>query len=381
MFWRAVVRSDDQGGGDKDWEVAQLDLLKEGVLAGESFSGHERNHVFLNQSREDYVEVSGVSGLDHPGDSRAFAILDYDRDGWPDLAVVNANAPLFQLYRNQMGEREDATGRMVAVRFEGGNRSSDPSDQWSTRDGYGARVLLEIGGGRTLLREHRAGEGLAAQNSATMHIGIGDVERVQRLEVRWPSGRSYDTTAVPAGTLVTAYENPSVSPTGAPFVLTPYGVPAAHRPLMASARLPGLPATSIRAVQQVLPGDRGRLIMYTTVATWCAPCLEELPALNLLRSTFTSGELEIFGVPYDGEETPAALQAWSDLNAPPYRILSELNIEQRDAVVDGALDVLRLEGLPAAIVTDSEGEVLLVRWGPPSISEIRVLLERLGDDQ
>ncbi len=50
-------------------------------------------------------------------------------------------------------------------------------------------------------------------------------------------------------------------------------------------------------------------------------------------------------------------------------------------MIDGALDVLRLKGLPAAIVTDSEGEVLLVRWGPPSISEIRVLLEQLGDDR
>ena len=342
---------------------------------GASFSGHERNHVFLNQDREDYVEVSGISGLDHPGDSRAFAILDYDRDGWPDLAVVNANAPLFQLFRNQMGEREGATGGMVAVRFEGGNRSPGASDRWSTRDGYGARVLLSIGE-RTLLREHHAGEGLGAQNSATLLIGIGDAERANRLEIRWPSGRSYDTTAVPAGTLVTAYENPSDSPTGAPFVLTPYVVPAPRRPLVASAKIP---AWSIRAAQQVLPGGRGRLILYTTVATWCLPCLDELPALNLLRTTFTTGELEIFGVPYDGEETLDAFQAWSDLYTPPYRILSELSIEQRDAVIDGALDALRIEGLPAAIVTDSEGEVLLVRWGPPSISEIRVLLETLGD--
>ncbi len=361
----------------RDFETDLNSQFVERLLLGASFSGHERNHVFLNQGREDYVEVSGVSGLDHPGDSRAFAVLDYDRDGWQDLAVVSANAPLFQLYRNQMGEREGATGGMVAVRFEGGNRSADASDQWSTRDGYGARILLEIGG-RTLLREHRAGEGLAAQNSATMQVGIGDAARAKRLEIRWPSGRSYDTTAVAAGTLVTAYENPSASPTGAPFVLTPYGVPAPRRPLVASARIP---AGSIRAAQQVLPGGRGRLIMYTTIATWCAPCLEELPGLNLLRTTFTTEELEIFGVPYDGEETLDAFQAWSDLNAPPYRILSELSSEQRDAVIDGALDVLRREGLPAAIVTDSEGEVLLVRWGPPSISEIRVLLEGLGDDR
>ena len=351
------------------------------LLSGASFSGDERNHVFLNQGGEDYVEVSGVSGLDHPGDSRAFAVLDYDGDGWQDLAVVSSNAPLFTLYRNQMGEREDATAGMVAVRFEGGNRSSDGSEQWSNRDGYGARALLEMGG-RTLLREQRAGEGLAAQNSATLRVGIGDAERADRLEIRWPSGRSHDTTAVPAGMLVYAYEDPSASPTGAPFVVTPYGEPAAApvapRPVVASRNIS---AASIQAAHQILPGPRGRLIMYTTVATWCVPCLEELPALNLLRATFTTEELEIFGVPYDGEETLETYEAWSQLYEPPYPILSELNSEQRDAVIDGALDALRVEGLPAAIVTDSEGEVLLVRWGPPSISEIRVLLDGLESDR
>ncbi|HIF06718.1 MAG TPA: redoxin domain-containing protein [Gemmatimonadetes bacterium] len=354
----------------------------EQLLLGASFSGHERNHLFLNQDRVDYVEVSGVSGLDHLGDSRAFAVLDYDRDGWHDIAMVNANAPLFTLYRNQMGEREGARGGMVAVRFEGGNRSSAVSDRWSARDGYGAHLLLEIGG-RTLLREHRAGEGLAAQNSATLRVGIGEAERADQLEIRWPSGRSSDTTAVPVGTLVTAYENPSDSPTGTSFVFTPYGVPPtatgappAQRPLVASS---GPPAQSIRAAQQVLPGSRGRLIMYTTVATWCLPCLDELPALNLLRATFPTETLEIFGVPYDEDETLAAHEAWSDLYEPPYQILFELSSEQRESVIGGALDALRVEGLPAAVVTDSEGEVLLVRWGPPSISEIHMLLEGLGD--
>ena len=343
----------------------------ERLKSGASFSGHERNHVFLNQQGEDYVEVSGISGLDHPGDSRAFAILDYDRDGWQDIAVVNANAPLFQLFRNQMGERGDPGG-MVAVRFEGGNQFAAPDSRWSTRDAYGARVVLEVQG-RELLREHRAGEGLAAQNSATLPVGIGNADEVTRLEVRWPSGHRSDTTAVAAGTLVTAYEDPSASPTGAPFVLTPY-LAGGHHPAVASAEAA---KGSIRAVQDVLPGERARLILHTTVATWCAPCLDELPSLNLLRDTFTGEELEIYGVPYDPEETSEVFRAWAERYEPPYRILSELTIEQRDAVINGALDTLRVEGLPAALVTDAEGEVLLVRWGPPSVSELRVLLEGL----
>ena len=369
------MRSDEHGD-DIFYEMDRYSRGIERLESGASFSGHERNHVFLNQNGDNYVEISGVSGLDHPGDSRVFAILDYDRDGWQDVAVVNANAPLFQLYRNQMGERGDPGG-LVSVRFEGGNRSSTANNQWSNRDGYGARVLLEIQG-RRLLREHRAGEGLAAQNSPTLRVGIGDAERATRLEVRWPSGRSHDTTAVPAGTLVTAYEDPSASPTGAPFVLTRYRAPAGHHAVTESVRVAN---GSIRAAQEALPGERARLILYTTVATWCAPCLDELPSLNLLKTTFTSDELEIFGVPYDPEESSDALRAWAERYEPPYRILSELSLEQRGAVIDGALDALRIEGLPAAIVTDTHGDVLLVRWGPPSVSELRVLLEGLVSGQ
>ena len=348
----------------------------ERLKSGASFSGHERNHVFLNQNGEDYVEVSGISGLDHPGDSRAFAVLDYDRDGWQDIAVVNANAPLFQLFRNQMGERGDPGG-MVAVRFEGGNRFAVPNSQWSNRDAYGARVVLRVEG-RELLREHRAGEGLAAQNSATLRVGIGNADEVTRLEVRWPSGRRSDTTAVHAGTLVTAYEDPSASPTGAPFLLTPYLARGEHRAAAASVKVANrsrVAHRSIRAAQDVLPGERARLILYTTVATWCAPCLDELPSLNLLRDTFNGEELEIYGVPYDPEETSEVFSAWVERYEPPYRILSRLTNEQRYSVINGALDALRVEGLPAAVVTDAEGEVLLVRWGPPSVSELRVLLE------
>ena len=368
------MRSDEHPGA-LQLETDLYSRATERLQSGASFSGHERNHVFLNQNGDDYVEVSGISGLDHPGDSRAFAVLDLDRDGWQDIAVVNANAPLFQLFRNQMGERGDA-GRMVAIRFEGGNRFAFPSGEWSSRDAYGARVVLEVQG-RELLREHRAGEGFAAQNSATLHVGIGNAEEATKLEISWPSGRRSDTTAVPAGTLITAYEDPSASPTGAAFVLTPYRVrgqpTAVTAPVTASEAVNAVNG-SIRAAQD-LPGERARLILYTTVATWCAPCLDELPSLNLLRTSFTSAELEIFGVPYDPEETPGILSAWSERYEPPYRILSELRPRQRNAVIQGALDALRIDGLPAAVVTDSDGEVLLVRWGPPSVSELRVLLE------
>ena len=46
-----------------------------------SISGKERNHLFLSIGGEQFADVAGGSGVDHPGDSRSMAVLDYDRDG------------------------------------------------------------------------------------------------------------------------------------------------------------------------------------------------------------------------------------------------------------------------------------------------------------
>ncbi len=67
-----------------------------------SLSGGERNHLFLSDRGRHFDDVSGVSGLDTPGDSRSFAVFDYDRDGWQDVALVNTNAPFLNLSRNEI---------------------------------------------------------------------------------------------------------------------------------------------------------------------------------------------------------------------------------------------------------------------------------------
>ena len=350
--------------------------MDDALLAqGASFSGHERNHLYVNIDGDDFLDVSGVTGLDHSGDSRAFASLDFDRDGWVDVAMVNANAPLFQLHRNRMGEMADAgSDRMVAVRLEGGNRSAEPSEEWTGRDGYGAIVTVRAAD-RTAIREHRAGEGFAAQNSSTLLVGLDGSDEAGSLQVRWPSGQVWDTIAVPAGMLVLAYENPAHSSTGAPFVFERYSPRREmSRPLIASS---GRPASEpITLAHEVLGGARSELVMYTTMATWCAPCLEELPDMERLREAFTTDELEILGVPYDDEEVAETLLSWADTHSPAYQILEDLPIERRAFIRDALLDELKLEGLPATMVTDRQGRVLLTRWGPPSVSEIRKLLAR-----
>ena len=159
---------------------------------GASFAGSQPNRLFL-QSEGGFVDVSGASGLDALGDGRAWAWSDLDRDGRPDVVVASANAPLLQVFHNEMA----GAGAVLAIRLVGtaGNR-----------DGIGARVTVTTATGR-LAQERRAGEGFAAQNSATLRFGLGEGPSAELVEVAWPSGSKTTAKAVPAGTLLTLHED------------------------------------------------------------------------------------------------------------------------------------------------------------------------------
>ena len=343
--------------------------------AGASLSGHERDRLFLSSRGTRYRDVSGVSGLDDPSDGRAAALLDYDRDGWLDVALVSSNAPMLKLFRNRIGCHPAAgagepRGGMVAFRFVGGNETARPSPSFSARDGYGALVSVDLGG-RTLLREHRAGEGFAAQNSATLLVGLGEHERARSVTVRWPNGRTQTTADVPAGTLLTVYENAGRSPTGEAFVREPYvraaAAARAARPRPAGRRLV-LPA----AARKTPP--RPRLALFTTMATWCTACRSELAQFRTLRAAFSPEELSMAAVPIDTAESRELVEAWGAAHAPPYELLTNLAETEVSVVKDLVLETLQLDAVPATIVTDASGGVLLTQWGPPSISKIRELL-------
>ena len=152
-----------------------------------------------------FTDHSLLSGADSIADGRAVARLDFDRDGRTDLALVNANAPRLQLFRNTT----NSTGNFVAIRLVGGQRATGPTDpgsaNWSNRDGIGARVTIQIAG-TSLTRHLQAGEGFASQHSATLLVGLGTAERIELLEVHWPSGRRSRFKDLPVGHLLVVEE-------------------------------------------------------------------------------------------------------------------------------------------------------------------------------
>jgi len=254
-LWRTMVRTDehlsrqsfrfspewkrtpapDNLGPQIDARLAGVERQGDRILV-HSLNGNERNHYFANRGGRSFVDISGLSGLDNPADSRGFAVLDYDHDGWQDIALVNANQPLFNLYHNEM-PAAGIKGGMIAIRFVGGNHTPDPSSEFACRDGYGARVKLDLGDTK-LIREHRCGDGWSTQNSATMIVGIGAHTNIASITVKWPSGKTATARGIPEGILLTVYENRADSPSKTSFVGAPYRVKPRAERLGAEANAP-----------------------------------------------------------------------------------------------------------------------------------------------
>jgi hypothetical protein len=146
--------------------------------------------LYLNQRGKSFVDVSGLSGLDSIADGRSFAYLDYDQDGWLDVAVASANAPQFELFHNEIGPSIDEPRNQVSIRLVGGNAASLPSKTFSNRNGFGTKLVATLADGQVLYREHHSGAGMAAQNSDVIHLGLGSAASIEELKIIWPSGKT-----------------------------------------------------------------------------------------------------------------------------------------------------------------------------------------------
>jgi enediyne biosynthesis protein E4 len=141
------------------------------LMASQLYEGRRGEDGLLRFS--DATSRAGPD-LGVPRSARGAAFADMDGDGDLDIAVTDIGEPL-RLLENRTPRR----GRWIAVRTRGTKSNSA---------GYGAKVSVSAGG-RNQVREVRAGEGLFSSSDPSLHFGLGEVERIEHVEVRWPSGR------------------------------------------------------------------------------------------------------------------------------------------------------------------------------------------------
>ena len=170
------------------------------------FSGGERNRLLMRREGN-YDDMTLVSGIDFREDGRGFALFDYDRDGFLDIGVVSPNYPRFRIVRNAIGDRQESKNGFVEVQLVGGQNSVNPSSEWSSREPYGATIMVTSGDIERMF-QLSCGEGLSSQNTNRIHVGLGQSESIDRIEVKWPSGKRSVQENIRSGERITIFENP-----------------------------------------------------------------------------------------------------------------------------------------------------------------------------
>ena len=307
-----------------------------------SFSGSERNHLFVQTQEGKFVDISGISGLDSKDDGRSIAVFDFDRDGYQEYLLTNANHHTLNIFHSRVGQLAPAR-TVLAVRLVGGNSSRSSSSQFSSRDAIGAKIVVSSSGKRTI-RELRCGEGLAAQNSPTLLFGLGSEQRVDSVQVKWPSGKVQEFSDIPTMSILTVFENEADSSDGTGMQLADY-LPVELKGAAVAESFPELPLDS-------LPDD-GKWKLVTAMATWCENCRQHLPEIAQIRQQF-GDELEVYAVPVDPEDTPEKLSAYVEQYAPTYELL-KADEGQRKAFLEFAVGQMGDGSVPFSIIVEPGG--------------------------
>ena len=116
-------------------------------------------------------------------DGRSVALADLGGRGVLDAIVANQRGPLL-LYRNDV-----VPGRhWIAFSLQGGC-TPESTAPCSNRSAIGAQVTLHWNG-QQQVQEVSGGSGFCSQNQRQLHFGLGDATAVDKVVVRWPSGRT-----------------------------------------------------------------------------------------------------------------------------------------------------------------------------------------------
>ena len=92
---------------------------------------------------------------------------------------------------------------------------------------------------------------------------------------------------------------------------------------------------------------KGNLILLNFWATWCAPCKEEMPSLDLLKNNSYLDNLKIFPINVGQENEEKAID-----------FFNELKIKNLDTYFDSSITLAKkfsLRGIPTTILLNKDG--------------------------
>ncbi|HEX2598176.1 MAG TPA: CRTAC1 family protein [Terriglobales bacterium] len=156
--------------------------------------------VFLNNGRARFSDVSSEvgQGFRDPKVARGLAYGDFDRDGDVDILLTTNSGPAY-LYRN------DQLGGNRSIRFKLRGTQSN-------RDAIGARLRIEAGG-LSQIRMVKSGSSYLSQSELPITFGLGKADKIERVVIQWPNGRSEEYKNLSAGREYSCIESKGITAT------------------------------------------------------------------------------------------------------------------------------------------------------------------------
>lgn len=166
---------DYDNDGDLDIFVANGHVYDNVEKVDHASSYPQRNQLLSNRGDGTFIEVLTYdSGISNIRVSRGAAFADFDHDGDTDIAVNNSGGAA-ALLRNEGGNTNGWLGiELVGI---GGNTN-----------GIGASVEVYTRR-HTMTRQVRAGGSYLSSHDMRLLFGLRDADSVERITVRWSSGR------------------------------------------------------------------------------------------------------------------------------------------------------------------------------------------------
>ena len=93
---------------------------------------------------------------------------------------------------------------------------------------------------------------------------------------------------------------------------------------------------------------KGNLVLLNFWATWCAPCKEEMPSLDLLKSNKDLNNLKIFPVNVGQDNVKKAKKFFDDMNIKNLNLYFDENINLTKKFA--------LRGIPTSILLNKNGK-------------------------
>lgn len=155
----------------------------EAAESGGAVTYRQRPQLFRNHGGR-FTEVGANAGpvFSAPQLGRGCAAGDFDNDGRPDLLLSENGGP-GRLLRNATKD----TSHWIGLRLAGTR---------SNRNAYGSEVRVTAAGGTQRRWVHSGGSYLSHGDTRAL-FGLGTAASVEKIEVKWPSGRTTVLTSPP----------------------------------------------------------------------------------------------------------------------------------------------------------------------------------------